>query len=99
MKQTINRQIMTIKICVNNRDCVVLGSKEERGITAWQAQKDTDKSLEHDSVDKTVVRDVVERIDVLGTYSELYFPLFPRKILTKTFVKYMPFLPHLQRET
>ena len=58
----------------------VVGSKEERGITAWQAQKVVDGTAEHD-------------VD-----SEMYYPVLPKAVLTNVLVKYVPFLPHLNRD-
>ena len=61
----------------------VTGSKDERGITAWQAPKTDPDSIDPELYDEGY---------------EVYLPLLPRRILELSFMKYVPFLPHLKKD-
>ena len=64
-------------------DVVFSGTKEERGIAAWNLSKEeTLRDLDTDLYDEGY---------------EVYQPLIPRRFLTLDFIKYIPFLPRLEK--
>ena len=59
---------------------VFSGTKEERGITAWQVGDDEDSSKLNPKL--------------YNEGYEVYSPLLPQRLLRWKIVKYIPFLPH-----
>lgn len=65
-------------------DNTIPGTKKERGLSAWQIAKSLEEAEGVDSDFKTRVK-------------EIYTPLIPRKCLQFKFIKYVPFLPFLEK--
>ena len=59
----------------------VAGSKDERGITAWQAPL---RSHGPEKLDP----------DLYDEGYDVYLPLLPRRLLQNSFMQYIPFLPY-----
>ena len=61
---------------------VLLGTLDERGISAWQVQEET----------YTCAIDT----DLYDNGYEVYQPLIPGFVLKSNLMKYIPFLPHIK---
>ena len=83
----INYQIKFRKMLYNVYDidslyCALLGTLDERGISAWQVPEETD-SYDIDP-------------DLYDNGYEVYQPLIPEFVLKSSLMKYIPFLPHIK---
>lgn len=61
------------------------GTKDERGITAWQAPL---KAHDIGALDS----------ELYDEGYDVYYPILPKRVLQWNMMKYIPFLPHLEKE-
>ena len=76
--------IINILLFIEFLNLFFSGTKKERGLSAWQIAKSLEEAEGVDSDFKTRVM-------------EIYTPLIPRKCLQFKFIKYIPFLPFLEK--